>query len=89
MKEESNIGHMPQLSKFAMVHSAAGEFIVLKTAYIDSLAGTKWLTPQIYPDQTITIKLADAKELLAELKKSIDYIEAGIEHPSCTFHDRG
>jgi len=82
MQEESNIGHMRRLSKFAMTHCAAGEFVILRSAFIDSLAGTEWFTPEEFPDQTIVINLADAKRLLSELKKSIGYIEAGIEHPA-------
>jgi len=82
MPEESNIGHMRQLSKFDMMHCAAGEFVILRSAYIDSLSGTKWVTPEEFPDQTIVINLANAKRLLSELKKSIGYIEAGIEHPA-------
>ena len=87
MDQESNIGHMRQLSKFAMTHLAVGELVILRASYIDSLAGVKWFTPEAFPDQTIVIKLADAKRLLAELKKSIDYIEAGIEHPASKFLD--
>ncbi|TCL06926.1 hypothetical protein [Sodalis ligni] len=78
---ESNVGHMRQLSKFAMTHSAMGEFVILTTAYIDSLSGVKGLPLEEFPSQTVTIKLGDAKRLLAELKKSIAYIEAGIEPP--------
>jgi hypothetical protein len=87
MRKEYDIGHMRQLSKFAMTHSAIGEFVILRTAYIDSLSGVKGITPDKYPDQTVSIRLADAKRLLAELKKSIDYIEAGIELPNTVFID--
>ncbi len=86
MNRESNIGHMRQLSKFAVRHLAVGKLVILHASYIDSLAGVKWFTPETFPDQTIAINLADAKQLLAELKKSIDYIEAGIEHPASKFH---
>ncbi len=82
MPEGSNIGHMRQLKKFAITHYAAGEFVILRSAFIDSLSGTKWFTPEKFPDQTVVINLADAKRLLCELKKSIGYIEAGIEHPA-------
>ncbi len=86
MREESNIGHMRQLSGFDVTHLAVGKFVILHASYIDSLAAVKCFTPEAFPDQTIAIKLADAKQLLAELKKSIDYIEAGIEHPASKFH---
>ena len=85
MQKESNIGHMRQLSDFDITHLAVGKLVILHTSYIDSVAGVKWFTPETFPDQTIAIKLADAKQLLAELKKSIDYIEAGIEHPASKF----
>ncbi|WP_413724848.1 hypothetical protein [Sodalis sp. RH16] len=87
MCTEFNMVRMRQLSKFAMTHSAAGEFIVLQVSYIDSLTGTKWLTLKEFPDQMVTIKLVEAKRLLSALKKSIDYIEAGIEHPADEFLD--
>ena len=82
MPEESNIGHMRQLTNFTMDHCAAAEFIVMKSEYVDTLASTKWFTPEEFPDQTVVINLAGAKRLLSELKKSIGYIEAGIEHPT-------
>jgi hypothetical protein len=82
MREESNIGHMRQLNDFHMAHLAVGGLVILHASYIDSLSCVKCSTPEAFPDQTIAIKLADAKRLLAELKKSIDYIEANIEHPS-------
>lgn len=81
MRDESNIGHMRQLSDFDMTHLAIGKLVILHASYIDSLTGVKWFTPKVLPDQTIAIKLADAKRLLSALKKSIDYIEAGIDHP--------
>lgn len=82
MKEEkSNVGKMPELADFRVVHSALGEFVVMHSSYRDPMA--RWFTPVDYPDQMVSMKLDNVKSLIAELQNAVDMIEAGIEHPSC------
>ena len=81
MKEEkSNVGKMPELADFRVVHSALGEFVVMHSSYRDPMA--QWFTPVDYPDQMVSMKLDKVKSRIAELKNSVDMIEAGTERYS-------
>lgn len=79
--EKSNVGKMPELADFRVVHSALGEFVVMHSRYRDPMA--QWFTPVDYPDLVVSMKLDKVKSLIAELQNAVDMIEASIEHPSC------
>jgi hypothetical protein len=70
---------MRELRSFQIKHSAIGEFILLHASFTDSMTIPPSITPGRYPDQHLMIRLSEAKNLLNELKKCVDYIEAGIE----------
>ncbi|WP_459175718.1 hypothetical protein [Ewingella americana] len=78
-----------RLLDFQTAHSAFGEFILLKVSFVDTLSGISGFKCEIYPDQQVMIRLSEAKELIAELQKQVQYIEAEIEDSgtSTTFLD--
>ena len=45
-----------------------------------------WTTVE-FPDQKIVMRRDKADELMKALKRAIDYVDAGIEHPSLRFFD--
>lgn len=89
MIEEYEHGHMRRLRKFTMIHSVIAECIIVRVEFVDSLSESKNPLYRIkdFPPQITVIDLPQAKLLLAALKKSIGYIESGIEHPSGEFPD--
>lgn len=89
MKNKDEFSGMRLLTDFQTAHSAFGEFILLKASFVDTLSGISGFKAEIYPDQQVMIRLNEAKELIAELQKRVQYIEAEIEDSgtSTTFLD--
>lgn len=79
MIKQDEISGMRLLNEFKAAHSALGECIILQSSFVDTLAAFSSFKHEEYPDQTIMIRLNQAKALIAELQKRVDYIEAGIE----------
>lgn len=79
MKKQDEFAGMRLLTEFQTAHSALGEFIILQSSFVDTLKAISSLKHENYPDQTVMIRLSEAKALIAELQKRVDYIEAGIE----------
>ncbi|GGD25826.1 hypothetical protein GCM10011513_24150 [Franconibacter daqui] len=78
---KSNVGHMPELTDFAMVYSAAGKIIVLDLEMKDSL--TDYVDdPQLFPDIHLSIRADMARELAHALLECADNIDAGLTHPT-------
>ncbi|HDT5219225.1 TPA: hypothetical protein RCG95_001976 [Enterobacter roggenkampii] len=85
--KESNAGAMPELTDFAISYCALTEHVLLHAKFTDTMASVpSWPSVQ-FPDQTICLSRRQAENLLRELKKAVDYIDAGIEHPSIKFID--
>ncbi|WP_370972469.1 hypothetical protein [Enterobacter wuhouensis] len=83
----SNAGAMPELTDYAISYSALTEHVLLRAKYTDTMASVpSWPTVH-FPDQTICLSRRQAENLIRELKKAVDYIDAGIEHPSIKFID--
>lgn len=82
MKNKDEFCGMRLLTEFKAAHSAFGEFVLLKTSFVDTLSGVADFKAQSYPDQQVMIRLAEAKALITELQKRVQYIEAGIEDAS-------
>ncbi|HFS5793746.1 TPA: hypothetical protein ACH1J3_000374 [Citrobacter werkmanii] len=85
--KESNAGAMPELTDFAISYYALTEHVLLHAKFTDTMVSVpSWPSVQ-FPDQTICLCRRQAENLLRELKKSVDYIDAGIDHPSIKFID--
>ncbi len=82
MKNQDEFGGMRLLTNFQAAHSAFGEFVLLKSSFSDTLSGFLDFKAETYPDQQVMIRLSEAKALISELQKRVQYIEAGIEDAS-------
>jgi hypothetical protein len=89
MKNQDEFSGMRLLTDFQTAHSAFGEFVLLKSSFVDTLSGIADFKAETYPDQQVMIRLKEAKALISELQKRVQYIEAGIEDAgtSSTFLD--
>ena len=87
MNEHDSFRGMRLLTEFKAAHSAFGEFVILKSSFVDTLTGVVDSKVEMYPDQQVMIRLSEAKALIIELKKRVQYIEAGIEDAGSTFID--
>lgn len=79
MKSQDEFSGMRLLTDFKAAHSAFGEFVILKSSFVDTLSGIADFKAENYPDQQVMIRLSEAKALISELQKRVHYIEAGIE----------
>lgn len=79
MKKNYEFSGMRLLTDFQTAHSALGKFVLLKTSFIDTFSGIANFKAETYPDQQVMIRLNEAKALVSELQKRVQYIEAGIE----------
>ncbi len=79
---ESNVGHMQQLTDFETIHAAFGKFLILHASFKDTMTGVPHWSTQDFPDQDICITREKAIELIESLQRAVDYIDAGLEHPS-------
>ncbi|MEG2115701.1 MAG: hypothetical protein RRZ38_17665 [Hafnia sp.] len=82
MFEQSDAISMAELVSFQITFSALAEKVMLRAQFRDSMHGVPMWPTSEFPDQEFCISRRDAELLLRELKKAIDYIDAGIEHPS-------
>lgn len=80
MKPQDEISGMRQLTDFQADHSAFGRFVLLHSSFTDTMSYVCAEKSTAYPDQEVMIRLDVAKELIRELQKRVDYIEAGIEN---------
>lgn len=87
MKDQDNFSGMRLLTEFKTAHSALGEFVILKSSFVDTLTGVVDSKVEKYPDQQVMIRLSVAKAIIFELQKRVQYIEAGIEDAGSTFID--
>jgi len=79
MKKQDEFSSMRLLTDFQSAHSAFGKYILLKTSFVDTLSEVFDFRTEDYPDQQVMIRLNEAKALISELQKRVQYIEAGIE----------
>lgn len=83
--KKSNVGAIPELTDFMISYCAMTEHVLLHARFTDTMADVAaWPTVE-FPDQTICLSHRQAENLFRELKKAVDYIDAGIEHPSIKF----
>jgi hypothetical protein len=85
MEKPEGFSGMRLLTTFQTEHSAHGQFILLHASFQDTLALTPSAPPTHYPNQKVMIRLNEAKALIAELQKRVQYIEAGLEGAGTTF----
>ncbi|MNB62543.1 hypothetical protein D3C81_47580 [compost metagenome] len=87
IERESNAGAMPELTDFVISYCAFTKHVILHASFTDTMASVPMWSTVEFPDQTICLSRRQAESLLHELKKAVDYIDAGIEHPSIRFID--
>ncbi|WP_312740942.1 hypothetical protein [Cedecea neteri] len=80
--EKSDAHGMAELVGFQITFSALAEKVMLKAQFRDSMQGVPMWPTSEFPDQEFCMSRREAESLLRELKKAIDYIDAGIEHPA-------
>lgn len=79
MHNQNELGGIRMLTDFKVTHCAFSEFVLLKTSFVDTLAGVADFKTETYPDQQVIIRLSEVKALITELQKRVHYIETGIE----------
>lgn len=80
MKQQDELYGMRLLTEFKTDHSAFGQFVLLHSSFVDTMASVCPAKATDYPNQQVMIRLDVAKALINELQKRVDYIEAGIKH---------
>lgn len=87
IEKESNVEAMPELTDFSISYCALTEHVMLHACLTDTMASVPMWPVTEFLDQTICLSRRQAENLLRELKKTVDFIDAGIEHPSIRFVD--
>lgn len=87
IERESNARAMPELTDFIISYCASTEQVMLHAKLTDTMASVPMWPTVEFPDQTICISCRQAENLLYELKRAVDYIDAGIEHPAIRIMD--
>lgn len=82
MFEQSDAISMAELVSFQITFSALAEKVMLRAQFRDSMHGVPMWPTSEFPDQEFCMSRREAELLLRELKRAIDYIDAGIEHPA-------
>jgi len=85
IERESNVRATPELTDFKISYCALTEHVMLHACLTDTMAGVPMWPTIEFPDQTICLSRRQAENLMRELKKAVDYIDAGIEHHSIKF----
>ena len=84
---KSELGAMPELTEFDVTHLAMADLVFLNASFKDMASGVAGWTTVEFPDQKIVMRRDKAEELMTALKRAIDYVDAGIEHPNSRFFD--
>ena len=87
IERESNVRATPELTDFEISYCAMSEHVMLHARLTDTMADVPMWPIKEFPDQTIYLSRRQAENLFRELKKAVDYIDAGIEHPAIKFID--
>ncbi len=82
MFEHDDALGMAELVGFQITFSALAKKVMLRAQFRDSMHGVPMWPTSEFPDQEFCMSRREAESLLRELKKAIDYIDAGIEHPA-------
>jgi len=85
IERESNVKATPELTDFEISYCALSQHVMLHARLTDTMAGVPMWPVKEFPDQTICLSRRQAENLLRELKKAVDYIDAGIEHATKKF----
>lgn len=80
--EQFDVHGMAELESFQITFSAQAEKVILRAQFRDSMHDVPMWPTSDFPDQEFCISRREAELLLSELKKAIDYIDAGLEHPT-------
>ena len=80
MKSQDEIIGIRQLTNFQADHSAFGDFVLLRSSFVDTKSYVCADKSTTFADQDVMIRLDVAKTLIRELQKRVDFIEGGIEN---------
>ena len=76
---ESNVSSLPELTSFEVGYSLLTNEVYLSTSFTDNMACIPNWPIKEFPDHFMCISRDKAVTLINELKKAIDYMNAGIE----------
>lgn len=77
---ESNVSSLPELADFDVGYSLLTNEVYLSASFIDNMACIPNWPVKEFPDQFMCISRTRAKELVKELQKAINYMDAGIDN---------
>ncbi|TGC28014.1 hypothetical protein [Escherichia sp. E1130] len=82
---ESNVSSLQELADFNVSYSLLTNEVYLSASFIDNMAciphwPVKEFPDQFMCDQFMCISRTRAKELINELQKAINYMDAGIDN---------
>jgi hypothetical protein len=85
-REKSNASSLPELTEFGINYSLLTNEVYLSASFIDNMACIPNWPAREFPDQLICIPRKRAEELLKELQKAINYMDAGIDNCGVKFN---
>ena len=77
---ESNVSSLPELTSFEVGYSLLTNEVYLSASFTDNMACIPHWPVKEFPDQFMCISRTRAKELINELQKAINYMDAGIDN---------
>jgi len=76
---ESNVSSLQELADFEVSYSLLTNEVYLSASFIDNMASIPNWPVKEFPDQFMCISRARAEELMQELQKAINYMNASID----------
>ncbi|HHE6017707.1 TPA: hypothetical protein ACPE2V_002317 [Citrobacter freundii] len=83
---ESNVSSLQELADFNVSYSLLTNEVYLSASFIDNMACIPHWPEKEFPDQFMCISRTRAEELIKELQKAINYMDAGIDNPHGRFN---
>lgn len=83
---ESNVSSLPELTSFEVGYSLRTNEVYLSASFTDNMACLPHWPVKEFPDQFMCISRTRAEELIKELQKAINYMDAGIDNPHGRFN---
>ncbi|EKV4260587.1 hypothetical protein RQL86_27275 [Citrobacter freundii] len=77
---ESNVSSLQELADFNVSYSLLTNEVYLSASFIDNMACIPHWPAKEFPDQFMCISRTRAEELIKELQKAINYMDAGIDN---------
>lgn len=77
--EKSNVSSLQELTGFEINYSLITNEVYLSASFTDNMAGIPNWPVKEFPDQFMCISRENARELVKELQKAINYMDAGLD----------